>query len=129
MNNNRETTITIKDNAYKVTYPTTGDQIDIELMKARIANGNYDELRLSRNPVFTAQADIIDMVATFSIMIKKLKEDMNVKSFFDLQEDQTHDLMDAYEQQYLPWYIQIKTEIQNARKPKVEEHRDQPAQK
>lgn len=126
--NNRETTITVNDNTYKVTYPNTGEQIDIELMKTRIANGNYDELRLSRNPILTAQADVIDMVATFSIMVPKLKEDMNVKSFFDLQEENTHVLMDAYEQQYLPWYIKIKTEIQNARKPKEDAPKDQRTQ-
>lgn len=43
---------------------------------------------------------------------------MNVKSFFELQEEETDVLMKVYTEQFIPWFIKIKTTI---RKPKREE--------
>lgn len=115
---NRTTTLEVLNNSYTVDYPNTGNQIDIELLKAKISDGNYDTLRFSSNPLFQAQADVIDMIATFSVLAPQLKEDMNVKSFFELQEEETDVLMKVYTEQFIPWFIKIKTTI---RKPKREE--------
>lgn len=115
---NRTTTLEVLNNSYTVDYPNTGNQIDIELLKAKISDGNYDTLRFSSNPLFQAQADVIDMIATFSVLVPQLKEDMNVKSFFELQEEETDVLMKVYTEQFIPWFIKIKTTI---RKPKREE--------
>lgn len=109
----RTVSLDIRGNIYDVEYPNTGQQIDIELLKARIADGSYEMLRLSSNPVFQHQADRIDMIATFSILIPKLKKDLNVETFFALKEEESDVLVAVYEEQFMPWYTKIKTAIRN----------------
>lgn len=113
---NRKTVLKIAQNEYEVSYPNTGQQIDIELMKSQIGAGNYDTLRFSQNPLFQRQANIIDMIATFSVLIPKLKENLNVKSFFDLEEEHTTELHKVYEEQFVPWFVEIRTAINNPNK-------------
>lgn len=110
---NREIVLQVEGSEYKVSYPNTGQQIDIELMKAQIGAGNYDVLRFSQNPLFQRQADVIDMIATFSILVPDLKKNLNVKSFFDLPEEHTAKLLKVYEDQFIPWFIKIRTTINN----------------
>lgn len=109
----RTVTLDIRGNIYTIDYPNTGQQIDVELLKARIADGNYEMLRLSNNPLFQDQADRIDMIATFSILIPKLKKDLNVETFFALKEEECDVLVKVYEDQFIPWFTEIKTAIRN----------------
>lgn len=110
---NRTVTLDVKGNIYEIEYPNTGQQIDIELLKARIADGSYEMLRLSSNPIFQDQADRIDMIATFSILIPKLKKDLNVETFFALKEEESNVLVKVYEDTFMPWYTKIKKAIRN----------------
>ena len=109
----RTVTLTIKGNNYDVDYPNTGQQIDIELLKAKITEGQYDALRFSLSPTFTEQADKVDMVATFSVVIPQLKNDINTDSLFKLSEEESDQLTEVYNKQYLPWYQKIKEAIKN----------------
>lgn len=105
---NRTLKLQVKGNEYPIDYPNTGAQIDIELLKAKIADGNYDALRFSNNPLFQKQADIIDVIATFTILTPNLKKQLNVNSFFELQEEQMNELVKVYTEQFIPWYVEIK---------------------
>lgn len=125
---NRTKTLEVLNNSYVINYPNTGNQIDIELLKARISDGNYDTLRFSSNPLFTAQADMIDMIATFSVLVPKLKEDLNVKSFFDLQEEEAEHLLTVYSEQFIPWYVEIKKAIRKPKEKQEEPTKDSPKQ-
>jgi hypothetical protein len=118
---NRTLKLQVKDNEYSIDYPNTGSQIDIELLKAKIADGNYDALRFSSNPLFQKQADVIDVISTFTILVPTLKQQLNVKSFFELQEDQMNVLIECYTSQFIPWYIEIKKSLQ----PAVKQPKDQ----
>ena len=117
---NRTVKLSVKGNSYDVEYPNTGQQIDIELLKAKIADGNYDALRFSSNPLFQIQADKIDMIATFTVLVPKLKDHLNVKSFFDLTEEQSDELLQVYSQQLMPWYIKLKEAVRNPKEQVVE---------
>lgn len=121
----RSITITIGKNDYQVNYPNVGNQIDIEILKSKIADGNYDMLRFSNNPLFQEQADRIDMIAVFTILIPELKKDLNVKSFFDLKEEESAELMKVYNRDFIPWFIEIKTQIRESLKEKEEALRDE----
>jgi hypothetical protein len=111
-------TITIEGIDYEIQYPNTGQQIDAELLKAKIADGNYDALRFSANPLFAEQADKIDMIATFNTLIPQLKKDLNVESLFHLSEELSDVLLKIYTEEFIPWYVEIKKAIKN---PKNEE--------
>lgn len=106
----------IRGNVYEITYPNTGQQIDMELLKAKIADGNYDILRFSNNPMFQQQADKIDMIATFSILIPRLKKDINVDSLFKLEEEASDELVKVYGEKFMPWYVKMKEGIRNPKK-------------
>lgn len=123
----RSVKLTVKNNVYNVDYPNTGQQIDIELLKAKIADGNYDALRFSNNPLFQLQADKIDMIATFSILVPDLRKDLNVKSFFQLDEAASDELLQVYSQQFIPWYIKLKEAVKNP-KEQVEQKKDKRAE-
>lgn len=112
----------VRGNTYDVTYPNTGQQIDMELLKAKIADGNYDTLRFSNNPLFQDSADKIDMIATFSVLIPQLKKDINVDSFFKLEEEVTQELLEIYSLKFIPWYTELKKAI---REPKSQLHKEE----
>jgi hypothetical protein len=109
----RTVTLTIKGNSYNVDYPNTGQQIDVELLKAKITEGQYDALRFSASIACQQQADKIDMIATFSVVIPQLKNDINTDSLFKLSEEESDQLTEVYNKQYLPWYREIKDAIKN----------------
>lgn len=119
---NTSKVLEIRNNNYTVNYPNTGQLIDIELLKAKIADGNYDTLRFSMNPLFQEQANKIDMIATFNILIPQLREDINVRSLFDLTEEQSDELLEVYLKQFLPWYTPIKEAIKNPKGKEKEEN-------
>lgn len=121
----RSITISIGKNSYEVNYPNTGNQIDIEILKSKIADGNYDSLRFSSNPLFQEKADMIDMIATFTTLIPNLKKDLNVQSFFELQEEESHELMNVYNNEFIPWFIEVKKKIREALKEKKQPVRDE----
>lgn len=118
----RSTTLVIENNNYDVTYPNTGQSIDMELLKAKIADGNYDTLRFSINPLFQEQADKIDMIAAFNTLIPTLKNDLTVRSLFDLSEEQSDKLLKVYIEDFLPWFNPIKNAIKN---PKAQIEKDE----
>lgn len=118
----RSTTLTIKNNSYDVTYPNTGQSMDIALLIAKISDGNYDILRFSTSSLLQEQADKIDMVAVFNILIPTLKKDLTVKSLFDLSEEQSDELLAVYTEQFLPWFNPIKNAIKN---PKSQTEKDE----
>lgn len=112
----RSVDILINKNTYTLSYPNTGQLIDIELLKAKIADGNYDVLRFSTNPLFREQADKIDMIATFNVLIPSLREDLTVKSLFELSEEEADELLNVYREQFLTWFIPIKEAIKHPKK-------------
>lgn len=112
----RTATLTIKGNAYTVDYPNTGQQIDVELLKAKITEGQYDALRFSQSILCQQQADKVDMIATFTALIPQLKKDINTDSLFKLAEEESDELVKVYSEQYLPWYQEIKEAIKNPKK-------------
>lgn len=115
----------VRGNVYDVNYPNTGQQIDMELLKAKIADGNYDILRFSNNPMFQQQADKIDMIATFSILVPQLKKDINADSFFHLTEEESDELLKVYSNQFIPWYVKLKDLIRNPKAALQDQNEDQ----
>lgn len=109
----RKHTLVIKGNSYEVEYPNTGKAIDIELLKLQIAGSNYDALRFGASKMAQEQADKVDMIAVFNVLIPQLREDLNSKTLFDLSEEQSNELVEVYKTQFLPWFTPIKEAIRN----------------
>lgn len=99
----RQIEVEIAKNNYSIKFPNSGELMDIDLLKVQITNGRYDSFKFSLNPSFQNTALKVDAVAFFNTMVPKLKKDMTVKSFFDLEEEQLQVLVKVYEDEILPW--------------------------
>ena len=90
------------ENTYEISMPNNGQLIDVEVNKITYSNG----VNLSQPKTKAAMYAFLfnEMVATFSVMIPQLKEDLNVKSLFDLDPLKTKPLMKVYMDKFLPWW-------------------------
>lgn len=111
----RKTVINVLNNEYEVKYPNTGEALDIALLKLQISE-KYDLMKFSFNPEFQKEVLKIDAMATFSILVPQLKKDLNVKSFYELEEEQMDQVIVCYVEQFLTWYEPIQAEIRNPKK-------------
>lgn len=117
-NLSRKITLKIIDNEYEVSYPNSGQQMDIEILKYQITNNKYDTLRFSNDLRSQKMAIWAEVVATFNILIPKLRENLMVTTMLNLEQDQANVLIDVYQKQFEPWYEQWQTLLN---KPKTEE--------
>lgn len=109
---NEKMTLEILGNTYEVSFPDTGQLFDINALKLAVTNKMYESLKYSVEPAFVQEAFQADMIATFNTLIPQLKKDLNVDSLFKLNAIQIDELMQVYEEQFLPWFEE-KRDAQN----------------
>lgn len=95
--------IKIKENVYTVSFPKTGQWLDISNLKARIANGDYNAF-VSNDPSMIYAKILTDMVATYNVMIPDLKKDMNIDGLLNLDLIDSKLLLDSYTNTWLPFF-------------------------
>lgn len=95
-----------QENTYEVKLPNTGEELDIAGLLYGYTNDRYDKYKISYLDLFQREAIKVEAMAFFWILIPKLKEDLNVKSFLQLDHEKMARLVDAYETQFFPWYEQ-----------------------
>jgi hypothetical protein len=115
----KELKIEIKGNIYTLKYPNTGQFIDIQTMKARITDENYGTLKASNDYGADYAKVLVDMIATYNILIPDLKKDLNVTAILGLSLIESRQLLDPYIETYLPWITEY-LDIVMAVKPKDE---------
>jgi hypothetical protein len=96
--------IKIENNLYEIEFPTTGQLIDIQVLKSDLAGGSYSALINSSSADGQYAGFLVDMIATFTVLLPKLKTDLNVRSIGALPVDKSKKLVKAYLKTYLPWY-------------------------
>ncbi len=94
--------IKVDENTYQISYPNTGQQLQIEDLKRSLAK-NYDALVVgstlaSQNAVYT-----IDMIAFLSVCCPKLKADLKVSTFSELEAIVNKKLLTIYIKEIYPW--------------------------
>ena len=99
----REIKVTIRENSYKATFPKVGQLIDIENMKAILSNGMYGSMESSRTIDSQFALDMIDMEAYYSVLIPDLIKDLKVKSFRDLEIEDSVELRKIFVKDLLPF--------------------------
>lgn len=109
-------TIKIWGNDYEVTFPKTGQFIDIQTLKAKITEGYYDAYKLLERDGIMANV-IVDTIATFNILIPKLKEDLNVPGLMNLELEKIIELAYIFNDEYRPWYEEWIAAISNKKQP------------
>lgn len=95
--------VNFKQKKYKVDYPNTGGLIDIQRNKHYFSGNSYNELSLDTTEQGMWTRFVVDMQATFAVLIPDLKKDLSVKSITELSPLDTKQLLSVYVKQVLPW--------------------------
>jgi len=93
-------TVRILEGDYEIKLPTNGQRIDIESTKINMTNGAHKDL-IFGGPNAQDAYVLVEAIATFSILIPKLKADI-LKSLLDLDPYQSRSIPKAY-QKYYEW--------------------------
>lgn len=116
--------VNIKGNDYELPFPNTGEFIDIQSLKSKIANENYGSLYHSVDEKSGYARLLCDMIATYNVLLPSLKADINVPSILGLSMIESKILLDEYLEKYVPFF-ESWLEVLNKPKHKQEDtHKD-----
>lgn len=102
----KKISITIDENTYDIDYPKNGQFIQIESLKIALTRGSYNSLSESSNTSTVYAKYTVDMIAFFSTCCPKLREDLKVETFADLDMLSTKKLMKVYINTVYPWLME-----------------------
>lgn len=97
-NPEKEITLKIGQNSYKVKFPDTGTLIELEQRKASIKFSN-----LGTDSAIWAY-NLAIAIETFRMLVPDLEKDMNVKDFDRLDLMESRVLVKVYLEQFKPWF-------------------------
>jgi len=117
----KELVVKILENEYTIKLPDTGQFIDIELKKVQYGRQMNDGLIAKASEESIKASFLIDMAATFNILIPELEKDINTPSLFRLTQLQSAKLLDVYLKVYYPWAKEWQTVINNSTIEKEED--------
>ena len=100
----RTVKIQIQNNSYDVSFPNNGQLIDIESLKIKMSNDTHGQMLFGTSNSSNAAYILVETIATYSILIPQLKQDLKVKSLLDLDFLQTKELTRTYNKIFYPWY-------------------------
>lgn len=98
-------------------FPTIGQLIDIENLKATLAGGRYNDMVKSNVQSMTLVLDLIDAISCFTILnpvgFNAVFKDLipQGKSLMDLPAQQSKMIVDQYNRKFIPWYKPLMMEI------------------
>jgi hypothetical protein len=96
--------IKIQDNEYTIKFPNIGQIIDIESNKIGYSNGRYSQMARSGIVSTNIALELVEMTATFSVVIPQFITDLRVTSLFDLDPIAAKELCKEYREKFVPWY-------------------------
>jgi hypothetical protein len=96
--------LAILGNSYSLDFPNVGQLIDIERLKIKMSGSTYNELLFGTTRQSQLAFTAVEAIATFTVLIPKLKEDLTLKSLLELPLPRVKELTDVYEKQFYPWY-------------------------
>jgi len=108
----RELNLVIQDNTYQLKFPSVGQLLSIEEMKSNFGLQSYNLTTSSGSIAYTTG----EMVATFTVLVPELKKDLNIDSYSNMNMIDSKVLLDAYVNQFLPWFQGWLKEINKTEK-------------
>ncbi len=91
-------------------FPKVGQLIDIEAMKITLSGGQYGAMIRSGLVKTNYALDLIDAIATLSILIPDLRKKIEVDNVLDMDVKEANVLIKAYKQ-YNKWFQPIMKEL------------------
>lgn len=108
-----EIKIEIKESVFVIKYPTSGQMIDIAVLKAKLSDNQYSSLYYQSSIEAPLALRLIDVYSFLTIAAPKVKETLTKKSFYELEAAEAIELVHVYEKQILPWYNKWTEYINN----------------
>lgn len=99
------------EHEYSVTFPNTGQLMDIVAERNRVSRGQYDTVSKARDDNSVVAFLLWDTYAYFSILVPDLFKDIE-GDFFELPLDITAGFVRVYTKQFAPWYRKVMASIQ-----------------
>lgn len=99
---NKSISFSIENNEYSVLWPNNGQFIEIESMKLALTRDTYNSM-LGGNISSQYAKYTVDMIAFLSVCCPKLKKDLNVESFSELDMLSSKKILNVYIKTILPW--------------------------
>lgn len=96
---------------YEIKFPTVGQFIDIENMQMGLTNGNYGELIKSGLKKSYYTVDLVDAISILYVLVPKLREDLNVRSYIDLDMFLAKKLVKVFKTDIKPWFDELLAEL------------------
>jgi len=101
-----EITIGNVTNTYYAKFPTNRQLIDIEALKDAQSNSRYISLIQSQSRLSNYAVDVVDMISYFTVLIPDILKDLPNRDLSQLDAFDSKNLVDAYKEQFMPWYRQ-----------------------
>lgn len=98
-----ELTIYIKDVSFNVKFPTSGQMIDIAILKSKLSDNQYNSLFLQSSLEAPLALRLVDAYSFFQIMVPELKKNLTLDSFYDIEVLDSLELIEVFESQIQPW--------------------------
>lgn len=94
-----------------VKIPNVGQSFKIEELKMDLTGGTYSEMSKSGLISHNYNLDLVDAISTFSVMIPKLKEILDITSFENMEMLTGKELVKAYRKYYAPFYKEFTASL------------------
>jgi hypothetical protein len=104
-------TIVVNKKQYQVPFPNVGQLMDIEGRKMALSNGTYGLLVAAKSIQSNKALDLIDALATFSVLVPELAKDLEVEVYTEMDILTGLLVSKAYTEQFFPWYDGLMKEI------------------
>lgn len=109
--------LSFNDKDYTINFPKTGQLMKIEALKAKLLFGEQSTVIDAGTADGDYAYQLANMEAHLTVVSKEMIEDLNVKSISELDAIDSAQLLDAFMEQYLPWFNDWRTILQNGGKP------------
>jgi hypothetical protein len=97
--------VKIGEETFDVSYPTVGEEFQIETLKMFMTNNTYGDLARSNHTSAVRLLDIVDAIAHFAILIPKIRDIFKLEDFQNMTPEIRKSYTKAYKKTYLPWKI------------------------
>ena len=103
---NKSVSFKLLENDYTVNFPNNGQFIEIESMKVLLTRDTYNTIAEGTSISAQYARYTVDAIAFFSTCCSKLRKDLKVDSFSELDMLSSKKIMSVYVKTILPWLIE-----------------------
>lgn len=103
--------IKIREKDYLVSFPNVEQLMEIESFKLVYTKNKYVQLSMSDLNNHAFLLDLTDTISYLGTLIPELKEDLGVKSWWELDPFVGKELIKVYRKQFVPWFLPILQDL------------------